>query len=87
MELSKAYLEWENLTKQQGIQLERRTTLENIFKLRFGQIDEPLTAIIKRLVNLTSEDYSLQMPLLLSLSREALLEYFAKLFATEGHQG
>jgi hypothetical protein len=70
MVLSQAYLEWEKETEergiQQGIQSERRITLENLFKARFGAIDESLTAILPKLVALSAEDYT---QLLLELPR------------------
>ncbi len=70
MALSQAYLAWEKETEEKGIQegilSERRITLENLFKARFGSIDESLMAILPKLVVLSAENYT---QLLLESSR------------------
>jgi hypothetical protein len=73
MVLSQAYLEWERATEDRGMQLERQAVIENMLKVRFGEVDEPLNAIIPELLELPVEDYT---RLLLQLSREELLARF-----------
>ena len=73
MVLSQAYLEWERATEDRGMQLERQAVIENMLKVRFGEVDEPLNAIISELLELPVEDYT---RLLLQLSREELLARF-----------
>ncbi len=81
MTLSQAYLEWEQATEQrglqqglqQGLQLGRRITLESILRARFGELDEQLNGVIQQLIGLSPEEYALQIPLLLNLSRDDLL--------------
>jgi hypothetical protein len=49
MALSQAYLEWEKQTKYlgmtQGLQQERRDTIESLIQSRFGTIDQDLQSI------------------------------------------
>lgn len=73
MALSQAYLEWEQATKRQGLQEGQRLVIENLLKVRFGDLDEQLVAIIPQLIELPAETYT---PLLLQLSREDLLIRF-----------
>jgi hypothetical protein len=47
--------------------------IENMLKVRFGEVDKPLNAIIPELLELPVEDYT---RLLLQLSREELLARF-----------
>jgi hypothetical protein len=83
MTLSQAYLEWEQATEQrglqrglqQGVRLERRVTLENLLRVRFGELDEQLHGVIQRLIGLSPEDYATQIPLLLTLSRHDLVAH------------
>lgn len=77
MTLSQAYLEWEQETERRG---ERRgekqgerKVIENLLKVRFGELDESLTALISQILVLPPEEYT---PLLLQLSREELLIRF-----------
>ncbi len=83
MVLSQAYLEWEKETQergiQQGIQSERRITLENLFKARFGAIDESLTAILPKLVALSAEDYTQLLLELPRLSQDEVIKRFQTL--------
>ena len=73
MVLSQAYLEWERATEDRGMQSERQAVIENMLKVRFGEVDEPLNAIIPELLELPVKDYT---RLLLQLSREELLARF-----------
>jgi hypothetical protein len=51
MNLSQAYLEWEQQTQrlgieqgiEQGVEQERRQLLENLFLARFGEVDSQLS--------------------------------------------
>lgn len=52
--------------KQQGIQQGERLVVENLLKVRFGEIDNQLQAIIKPLLSLPIEEFT---PLLLHLSQ------------------
>jgi hypothetical protein len=80
MALSQAYLEWEKQTEergiQQGIQSERRVTLETLFQAQFGAIDEALAAIVPRLVMLSVEDYKQLLLELPRLSRDEVVSRF-----------
>ena len=58
---------------QEGVRAERRATIENLLKVRFGSVDE-LSAIIQPLLQLPPEEFTL---LLLQLSREELLTRFS----------
>jgi hypothetical protein len=69
MTLSPAYLQWEQETEQRG----QRLVVENLLKVRFGALDEQLSAIIPALLELPAEEYT---RLLLQLSREELLSQF-----------
>ncbi|MBM0745519.1 flagellar assembly protein H (plasmid) [Phormidium sp. CLA17] len=77
MTLSQAYLEWEQETERRG---ERRgekqgerKVIENLLKVRFGELDESLAALISQILVLPPEEYT---PLLLQLSQEELLIRF-----------
>ncbi len=61
---------------QQGVREERRTIIENLLKARFGSLDEQLSSITERLLELSPEEYT---SLLLQLSREELLDRFSRL--------
>lgn len=78
MELSPAYLQWREETlregMQEGIQTERRATIENLLRVRFGSLDDELSAIITQLLELPPEEFT---RLLLQLSREELLNRFS----------
>jgi hypothetical protein len=77
MNLSQAYQQWEETTKQQGVQegvqLERRQVVENLLRFRFGSVDEELSRVVDSLLQLTPEEFT---PLCLQLSREDLLARF-----------
>ena len=55
------------------MQTERRTTIENLLRLRFGVLDESLLAIVEPMLELPPEEFT---PLLLQLSREELIARF-----------
>jgi hypothetical protein len=80
MVLSQAYLAWEKETQekgiQEGIQSERRITLENLFKARFGVMDELLTAILPKLVALSADDYTRLLLELPGLSQDEVVARF-----------
>ncbi|QKQ73163.1 hypothetical protein [Nostoc sp. TCL240-02] len=73
MNLSQAYQQWEETTKQQGVQQERRQVVENLLRFRFGVVDEELLRVVDSLLQLTPEEFT---PLCLQLSREELLVRF-----------
>lgn len=75
MNLSPAYLQWRQETLQEGMQAERRATLENLLLVRFGSLDDSLSAIIPQLLELPPEDFTRE---LLQSSREALLARFGR---------
>jgi flagellar biosynthesis/type III secretory pathway protein FliH len=58
---------------QQGMQQGERLVVENLLRVRFGLLDEQLTAVIDPLLTLTPEEFT---PLLLQLSREELIARF-----------
>ncbi|MDR9898210.1 hypothetical protein G7B40_027145 [Aetokthonos hydrillicola Thurmond2011] len=92
MNLSQAYLEWEQKTLQQGLQrgLEQglqqgvqqgvhqgqRQIVENLLKVRFGSLDQELSSIVERILELPPEEYSSLLLQLSHLSREELIERF-----------
>lgn len=90
MQLLPAYVQWREETlregrqegmqagMQVGVQTERRTTLESLLRLRFGSLDDQLSAIIEPLVQLSTEDYARLLLQLSNLSREELLARFEK---------
>lgn len=73
MTLSQAYLEWERETERRGMQQGQRLVVENLLRVRFGELDDQLVAIIPSLLELPTEEYT---RLLLQLSREELLARF-----------
>ncbi|WP_041555290.1 hypothetical protein [Nostoc sp. PCC 7524] len=58
---------------QEGINAERRKVIENLLQVRFGTLDAELREIIEPLLALSPEEFT---PLLLQMSREALLDRF-----------
>ena len=60
---------------QQGMQQGERLVVENLLRVRFGDSDEELSAIIDPLLELPPEEFT---PLLLQLSREELLARFGQ---------
>jgi flagellar biosynthesis/type III secretory pathway protein FliH len=87
MALSQAYLEWEQQTKQRGIEqgIERgvergfkqgvERVVTNILSARFGAIDEELESILPAILELPIEDST---PLLLQLTRQELIQRFTR---------
>jgi hypothetical protein len=63
--------------RELGIQQERRTIIENLLRVRFGALDEQLSAIIDPLLALPAEEFAPILLQLSSLSREELLARFA----------
>lgn len=68
-----AIQEGEQRGLQTGIQQGERLVVENLLKVRFGEIDNELQAIIEPLLALSPEEFT---PLLLQLSREELIDRF-----------
>ncbi len=58
---------------QTGLQQGERLVVENLLKVRFGELDNELQAIIAPLLALPPEEFT---PLLLQLSREELIARF-----------
>ena len=77
MRLAALYKQDRALTVQEGIQQgvvqERRNTIENIMRARFGALDPELEGIVEPLLMLPSNELT---PLLLELSRSELLSRF-----------
>jgi hypothetical protein len=74
MNLSQAYQQWEETTKQQARLEARREVVENLLKVRFGSVDEELSRVVDRLLQLPPEEFT---PLCIQLTREELLARFA----------
>ena len=70
-----AYLQWREETFREGVQAERRATIENLLRVRFGSLDDELSAIITQLLELPPEEFT---RLLLQSSREELLNRFER---------
>ena len=60
---------------QQGEQRIKQQVIENLLTFRFGSLDSELLAIIEPVLLLSPEDFT---PLLLTASREELLERFGE---------
>ena len=80
MNLSQAYLEWEQQTELRGMErgkeIERRELVENLLLARFGEVDSELTAIIQPILNLPASEFAALSLQLSNLSREDLLARF-----------
>ncbi|MBD2565644.1 MULTISPECIES: Rpn family recombination-promoting nuclease/putative transposase [Nostoc] len=61
--------------QQEGVEIERRETISTLLKVRFGNLDSELEAIIPRLMQLSREEY---LGLLLQADREELLSRFQR---------
>jgi hypothetical protein len=59
--------------RQEGRQTERRATIENLLRVRFGSLDEALLIIVEPMLELPPEEFT---ALLLQLSRDELLDRF-----------
>jgi hypothetical protein len=75
MKLSPAFLQRMEEARQEGIQTERRATIENLLRVRFGSLDDELSAIITQLLELPPEEFT---RLLLQSSRQELLNRFGR---------
>ena len=73
MELSPAYYQWEKETIEKGRKEGIRTSLESLFKIRFGGIDEALAPVVEPLLQLPFDE---SLRLVLQSSREDLLAKF-----------
>ncbi|MBV8884130.1 MAG: hypothetical protein JO235_09045, partial [Chroococcidiopsidaceae cyanobacterium CP_BM_RX_35] len=78
MQLSPLYLQRLEEATQQGRQAERRTTLENLLLVRFGSLDDTLSAIIPQLLELPPQEFTRELLQLSQLSREELLARFGR---------
>ncbi|GAA6615091.1 hypothetical protein [Scytonema sp. NUACC26] len=63
---------------QQGLQEGQRQVVENLLKVRFGVLDEELSGIVEPMLQLPSNEYSILLLQLSSLSREDLLARFSR---------
>ena len=79
MKLSPVYLRWREDTleqgRQEGQQENRRQMIQSFFKVRFGSVDEELSALVEPMLELPQDELT---SLLLAASREELLERFGK---------
>ncbi len=74
MNLSPAYLKWQEETLEQGRVEGQRQMAENFLRVRFGELDPELASAIAPMLQLHSQELT---PLLTTLSHEQLLERFA----------
>ncbi|TRU68454.1 MAG: Rpn family recombination-promoting nuclease/putative transposase, partial [Microcystis viridis Mv_BB_P_19951000_S68] len=58
---------------ERGLQEGERLVVENLLRVRFGELDPPLQAIISRILQLSPEEFT---PLLLHCSKQELLKRF-----------
>ncbi|BAU15268.1 hypothetical protein LEP3755_58260 [Leptolyngbya sp. NIES-3755] len=68
---SRAYRE----TLEAGRQEAQREIIENLLRVRFGELDESLAQVVTTLVGMPSAEF---MPLLIQLSREELIDRFTQ---------
>ncbi|BAZ08796.1 hypothetical protein NIES4071_06020 [Calothrix sp. NIES-4071] len=81
MNLSQAYLEWEQETVERGKEIGKeigkeqgqRQVVENLLLFRFGSLDPELEAIIPSILALPPSEFT---PVLMQLSREELITRF-----------
>ncbi len=73
MRLEPLYKKYREEAVQEGVQQERRNTIENMLLARFDALDPELETIIEPLLALSSREF---YPLLSQLSREELLRRF-----------
>jgi hypothetical protein len=57
---------------ERGLEQERRSAISGLLELRYGVIDDQLTAILPTLMTLTSVEYT---PLIFQLSKQELIEH------------
>jgi len=78
MELSPLVVQWREEALREGMQsgmrAERRATIENLLRVRFGSLDDQLRGYYRASLGLPPEEFTL----LLQLSREELLVQFGK---------
>ncbi|MCA2654928.1 Rpn family recombination-promoting nuclease/putative transposase [Microcystis sp. M061S2] len=68
-----ALAEGEEQGLERGLQEGERLVVENLLRVRFGELDPPLQAIISRILQLSPEEFT---PLLLHCSKQELLKRF-----------
>ncbi len=68
-----ALAEGEERGLEQGLQEGERLVVENLLRVRFGELDPPLQGIISRILQLSPEEFT---PLLLHCSKQELLKRF-----------
>jgi hypothetical protein len=73
MNLSQAYLEWEQETVERGKEQGQRSVVENLLLFRFGSLDPELEAIIPSILALSPGEFT---PMLMRLSRKELITRF-----------
>ncbi len=66
MELTTSWME-------RGLEQERRSNISTLLEMRYGLIDEQLTAILPNLMTLTSIEYT---PLIFQFTKQELIEHF-----------
>jgi predicted transposase YdaD len=69
-----ALAEGEEQGLERGLQEGERLVVENLLRVRFGELDPPLQAIISRILQLSPEEFT---PLLLQCSKQELLKQFS----------
>lgn len=80
MELSPLVLQWREEALQEGMRAERRAIMENLLRVRFGSLDDQLSAIIEPMLELPSEEFTRLLLQLSNLSREEVLARFSERF-------
>ena len=68
-----ALAEGEDQGLERGLQEGERLVVENLLRVRFGELDPPLQGIISRILQLSPEEFT---PLLLHCSKQELLKRF-----------
>ena len=75
MRLSPLYTQKLEEATRRGELEGQKKLVENLLKIRFGSLDEELSAIVEPLLSLPTEEFT---PLLLQLSRDELIERFGE---------
>lgn len=73
MSLSPAYLQQREEWKQEGQKNGQRLMVESLLSVKFGNLDDELSAIVPKLMELSLTE---RTQVLLNLSREELLDRF-----------
>ena len=68
-----ALAEGEERGLERGLERGERLVVDNLLRVRFGELDPPLQAIISRILQLSPEEFT---PLLLQYSKQELLKRF-----------